>query len=70
MDNPKSYVMLLGETSSGKSTILNGLLGCACLPAASSPTTGEVVEIEENKSDQYFNYFGVLGWQYSKNITT
>ena len=38
-------VLLLGETSAGKSTWVNTLLGTYLLPATSDPTTGIVVEI-------------------------
>lgn len=39
------YVLLLGETSSGKSTWLNSLLGEHLLPATPEATTGVAVEI-------------------------
>lgn len=50
-----SYVTLLGETSSGKSTLINGLLKKKMLRTSSAPTTGTVVEIafdgDENKTE-------------------
>jgi GTPase SAR1 family protein len=50
-----SYVVLLGETSSGKSTLLNGLLKDPCLPTGRSHTTGSIVEIIfDGEGDQYF----------------
>lgn len=43
--NPESYVVCLGETSSGKSTIINSLIGEDVLPVSASATTGVVAEI-------------------------
>ncbi len=45
VDRNEWLVLLLGETSAGKSTWVNTLLGTALLPASSDPTTGTVVEI-------------------------
>ena len=46
LENPRSYVTLAGETSSGKSTLLNSFLGRKFLPAGAKPTTGTVTWIE------------------------
>lgn len=46
LENPRSYVTLVGETSSGKSTLINSLLGRKFLPAGARPTTGTVTWIE------------------------
>lgn len=43
--NPDSFVVLLGETSSGKSSILNGLIGENLLYVSSAPSTGTIIEI-------------------------
>lgn len=43
--NPESYVVLLGETSSGKSTLINGLLGKPEMYTSVKPSTGAVTEI-------------------------
>lgn len=43
LHNPQSYVALIGETSSGKSTLINSFLGRKLLPAEAKPTTGTVV---------------------------
>lgn len=45
IENPESYVVMLGETSSGKSTLINGLLGTKVLPTGSIPTTGAITEV-------------------------
>lgn len=41
-----SYVVFLGETSSGKSSMINGLLGEAILPMKANPSTAAITEIE------------------------
>lgn len=43
--SPSAYVVLVGETSTGKSTLINGLLGAELLPSAASPTTGTVTQV-------------------------
>lgn len=44
--NVDSYVMMLGETSSGKSTIINGLMQENVLFVSSAPSTGAITEVE------------------------
>ena len=44
--HPDSYVVLLGETSSGKSSVINGLLGQPILPMQANPTTAAITEVE------------------------
>ena len=44
-----SYVVFLGETSSGKSSIINGLLGAPVLPMKANPSTAAITEIELNR---------------------
>jgi GTPase SAR1 family protein len=41
----QSYVTVVGETSSGKSTLINGLFEEPLLPAAVTPTTGTVTQV-------------------------
>lgn len=43
--NPECYVVCLGETSSGKSTIINSLIGEGILPVSALPTTGAISEV-------------------------
>lgn len=45
IDSPESFVTFLGETSSGKSTLINGLIGKPLLPVKACPTTGAISEI-------------------------
>lgn len=42
---PDSYVVMLGETSSGKSSVINGILGQPILPVSARPSTGTISEI-------------------------
>ena len=50
--NPRSYVSFCGETSSGKSTLINSFLGERLLVAGAKPTTGTVVWIEHGLVEQ------------------
>lgn len=45
LKNPKSFVCFIGETSSGKSTIINGLFNQYLLPTDAIPTTGTITQI-------------------------
>ena len=54
--NVDSYVMMLGETSSGKSTIINGLMEENVLYVSSAPSTGAITEVEF-KADVMENEF-------------
>jgi GTP-binding protein EngB required for normal cell division len=57
IEYPESFVTMLGETSSGKSSLINGLLGKELLFTGPQPTTGTVVEImdgAESNSEEYY----------------
>lgn len=57
ISSPDSYVVMLGETSSGKTTLLNGLLNEHVLHTSVQPSTACVVEIffdNEKESNEYF----------------
>lgn len=57
INHPDSYIVLLGETSSGKSSIINGLLGEDLLPMKASPSTAAITEIEitdQIDKDEYY----------------
>jgi len=43
--NPDSYVVCLGESCSGKSTIINGIIGKDVLPVSAVPSTATITEI-------------------------
>ena len=45
ISSPESYVTMLGETSSGKTTLINGLLNERLLKTSAVPTTGAIVEV-------------------------
>lgn len=54
---PDSYVVMFGETSSGKSTLLNGLLGGNYLYTSVKPSTGAIVELvftEDGVAEPYY----------------
>lgn len=43
--DPRSFVTMVGETSSGKSTVINGFYHEALLPTSTTPTSGTVTQI-------------------------
>ncbi|WP_152559185.1 dynamin family protein [Tumebacillus flagellatus] len=45
---PEHFVILLGETSSGKTSLINGMLGQERLTASARPTTGTVIELMDD----------------------
>jgi len=52
----QAYVTVIGETSTGKSTMINGLFARNLLPARAKPTSGTVVHLklsEERKPEFY-----------------
>ena len=42
---PEAFVVVVGETGTGKSTLINGLLGARILPSAAGPSTGTVTQV-------------------------
>ena len=59
ISNPESYVVLLGETSSGKSSIINGLIGSHLLPVKASPSTAAISEIVLKHNLESAEYFSI-----------
>ena len=59
IDNPDSFVVFLGETSSGKSSILNGLIGENILYVSSSPSTGSIIEILSDNESKEKSYYAI-----------
>jgi GTPase SAR1 family protein len=59
ISNPESHVVLLGETSSGKSSIINGLIGMQLLPVKASPSTAAISEIVFNQDLQTSEYYSI-----------
>lgn len=45
------YVTVIGEVSTGKSTLINSLLNANYLPVKASPTTGTVVQVELSEQE-------------------
>jgi GTP-binding protein EngB required for normal cell division len=56
---PESFVVMLGETSSGKSTLINGLIESKELIVGVKPTTGNITEIMEDNSIDKFDYCAI-----------
>lgn len=56
LKDPKIFVTLVGETSSGKSTLINAVLKEQLLPTSSRPTTGTVTQVQftNSKEIQFF----------------
>ncbi len=52
---PEAWITLVGETSTGKSTLINALLQDEVLPAGATPTSGTVVQIlcREVEADRF-----------------
>jgi len=42
---PEAFVVVVGETGTGKSTLINGLLGARILASSAAPTTGTVTQV-------------------------
>ncbi len=59
ISNPESFVVFLGETSSGKSSIINGLIGSHLLPVKASPSTAAISEIVFKHHLQSAEYYSI-----------
>lgn len=59
IEYPESFVTMIGETSSGKSSLINGLLGKELLYTGPQPTTGTVVEIMDGADSNSEEYYAV-----------
>lgn len=59
IENPQAFVVMLGETSSGKSSLINGLLQREVLAAAVKPTTATVTELLEDRNCEVDAYYAV-----------
>jgi GTPase SAR1 family protein len=55
----QAYVTVAGETSSGKSTLINGMFGRRVLPVGAGPTTAAVTHVIcwDEERDRYFAVF-------------
>ena len=56
---PESYVTMLGETSSGKTTLINGLLKEQLLKTSAVPTTGAIVEVLFDSEAKFPEYYAI-----------
>lgn len=57
INNPDTFLVILGENCGGKSTLINSLIGKEQLPVSGVPSTGTVAEIffdEECDKDSYY----------------
>ena len=45
LECPQAFVTLVGETSTGKTTLINSLLGMELLPVSAKPTTATVTHV-------------------------
>ena len=59
ISHPESYVTMLGETSSGKTTLINGLLKEKILRTSAVPTTGSIVEVLFDPDITVPEYFAI-----------
>lgn len=57
--NPDTFLMFLGETSSGKSTLLNKIIGKDVLPYSAVPLTGSVTEIVFDSSIEKDEFYAI-----------
>jgi len=60
ISHPDSFVAMLGETSSGKTTLLNGFLGGNYLYTSVQPSTGAIVELECTPEEIPHQYYAIF----------
>jgi len=60
IDQPDNFIAMLGETSSGKTTLLNGFLGGNYLYTSVKPSTAAIVELECTPEDVSQQYYAIL----------
>jgi GTPase SAR1 family protein len=60
ISHPDSFVAMLGETSSGKTTLLNGFLGGNYLYTSVQPSTGAIVELECTPEEVPHQYYAIF----------
>lgn len=59
INQPDSYVVFLGESCSGKSTIINSIIEKGILPVSSIPSTGAITEVFVDENADHASYFVV-----------
>lgn len=69
LKNPDTYVVFLGETSSGKSSIINGVIGQPLLPVSAKPTTGTITEIKFTEESDRIEFCAVSKDAQFQNLT-
>jgi GTPase SAR1 family protein len=60
INHPDNFAAMLGETSSGKTTLLNGLLGGNYLYTSVKPSTGAIIELEFAPEKIDHQYYAIL----------
>ena len=66
--SPSLHLGVLGEFSSGKSSLINAMLGSSVLPAMERPTTANVVEIHPEAERTSFAYSRVTDKNHARVI--
>lgn len=67
LNNPQLYIAVVGRTSSGKTTLINSLLGEEIFPNGAAPTTAKITEVY-NSSKGEFNYYKVNNMMQQQKI--
>lgn len=57
INQPDSYIVFLGESCSGKSTIINSIIEKSILPTSSVPSTGTITEVFVDQSAESDSFF-------------